>query len=104
MFYIIGSLFTLFYDLLSTMLIIVISLAILFFVVGIALIATGVGAPWGIAYLVWFSFYAAFAIAATVGLVIARQILSVAFYAIGTTPPPVFNKPKNKKKKKKKKR
>ena len=73
------------------------------FIIGIALIATGIGAPWGIVYLAWFVFYSAFAIAATIGLIVARLILMTAFYAVGTTPPPTFSKPKKKKKKKKKK-
>ena len=81
------------------MLVIVISLAVAFFIIGVALIATGVGAPWGIAYLVWFTLYSTFAIVAIVGLVIARTILMTAFYATGTSPPPVFDKPKRKKKK-----
>lgn len=104
MFYIFGSFFSLLYGLLNTLLIIVISLAIGFFIIGLALIATGIGAPWGLIYLAWFVFYSVFAISATIGLVIARIILMSAFYATGTTPPPTFSKPKKKGKKKKKKK
>ena len=93
-FNIFGSLFSLFYDMLTSLLIIVISLAIAFFLIGIALVMSGIGAPWGLVYLGWFTFYMIFAIAATVGLIIARLILMVGFYILDTSPPPPIPKPK----------